>query len=195
MADGKTPAKVHGCSLQEGEAHRPPETVLLHFQGLDIHRESPGRYVARTSESRWTLPRSFKAPAIQLGRLTVRQVEWRVLTGILEAAWSILDVVSCGRGVHDIELVVRELPPESNGSIVITRPVEIMSKGSTSNTSSPRYWVYAPSREPIPMEHVPTESRISLHGIRVTRRQWMLYTAILEAAWLVAESMDDFLGD
>lgn len=190
--EGKTAPKVQGCTLQEGGSHWPAEAVTLRYSHrFDIHRGAPGRYVVRSPDGQWTLPRSFKASGIKLGPITLWQSEWRALTGILEAAWSVLDVAPCDRAFFGVALVARELPPEVPRSIVINVPIEIV------RVASGRFAVHAPGRSPIDMEHLPPgpESTFWIHGINVTRRQWMLYTAILEAAWMVAETMEGFLED
>lgn len=185
----KTAPPVRGRQLPEAAPRWPAEIVSVHYLTLDIHREAPGRYVARGAGSQWTLPRSIPAHRFELGRVLMDEDKWRVLTGIVEAAWSLLDVVPSTTKVHDVDLLVRDLPPEHPASIVIQRPVEILRQGSG------RFTVHAPHRLPIEMEHLPPGPRetFALHDVDVTRRQWMLYTAILEATWLIAETLPGFL--
>lgn len=185
----KTAPKVQGCALPEAPPRWPADIVTLQYLWLDIHRQGPGRYLVRDGDARWTLPRSFAAARIDLGGKTLEQDEWRVLTGALEAAWSVLDVVPREREVHGVHLLIRELPPEHPASIVIRSPVEILRRGGG------RFSVHAPHRTPIELDHLPPgpQGTIELHDVDLTRWQWMLYTAILEAAWLVAETLHGFL--
>lgn len=170
-----------------------PETLLtLRFGSLDIRRRAPGSYVVRAGDSVWTLSRDVKGP-FRVGTVTLKPAEWRVISGMLEAAWSLLDAVPEGRSVHDLRLSLTELPLESQWSLQIDRPIELLR-----DVSSREFYVVHKTKASESVAHLPIwdrdRSKIVGGGFDLTRRQWILYTGILEAAWLVGETMDGSIG-
>lgn len=170
-----------------------PESLLtLRFGSLDIRRRAPGSYVVRVGDSSWTLSRDVKG-AFRVGTVTLKPGEWRVITAMLEAAWSLLEVVPEGRSVHDLRLALTELPLESQWSLQIDRPIELLR-----DVSSREFYVVHKTKASESVAHLPIWARdhakIVGGGFDLTRRQWILYTGILEAAWLVGETMDGSIG-
>ena len=172
----------------------PAEILTLRYQGLDIHRRAPGSYVARAGDHRWTLPRYVKGARFRVGTATLTAAEWRVITGMIEAGWSLLDVVPGGRNVHDLRMVLKELPLDTQYSLIIERPIQIIRRVSDRLF----YGVDHPRGGSDPIPHLPIWDRqrdhVLPHGFDLTRRQWVLYTGILEAAWMVGETMDGSIG-
>src|SRR5690606_6441908 len=144
--------------------------IALTFQDLQIHRRSPGRYVGRAGDSSWTLSCDPKGARCRIGPAMITAAEWRVITGILDAAWSLLDVVPADRRVHNLRLALKELPLENQYSLTLARPIQIIRRVSDGLF----YGVQDPRGGSGPIAHLPIWDRDRDHvlpaGFDLTRR-------------------------